>query len=326
MAATIYDKVIEQVRSGQVAPVYVMAGGDAFLEDFLISQVTEQFLPAGERKKVLSLDDDRSEDLLAELNAYGLFQTRQVLVARQTQRITGKARDELLQYAASPNEDKCLMLLFEEHQPRKGLQKSLAKAAVVVDTRPPFPDKLRMWAGYYAKLKGYSLEPAALDQLMEAAGDSAGHVTSELEKIFSQLPDGELVTRQLVEEQVGMNRTFKPWQLQEAVARRQSGKALAIAVSLLEYGAVATQLVAGLGALFNQLLFMQSGTVSKETYTGLNKPVSMALSAMAGAYSPGETARCLRLLLAADVRLKTESVDPGVVVVALIASLCRKNR
>ena len=109
--------------------MYLLAGGDAFLEDFLIGEVTGRFLSSGSRKQVFSLDDDQVEKVLAELAAYDLFQEHQVMVVRQVQRLTGNAREELLTYVKAPNPDKCLLLVLEEYQPTKGLHHQLTRQA-----------------------------------------------------------------------------------------------------------------------------------------------------------------------------------------------------
>ena len=320
-----YGDILRQAKTGQIVPVYLLAGRDTFLEDYFVREIVEQFLPPGSKKMTYSLDDNRAEEVLAELNAFNLFQSRQVLVVRQAQRFAGTAREELLTYAGAPNPDKCLLLVMEDYQPGKGLQKQLGKVVPVVDTRPPFPDKIRSWANYYAGLKGHALEPEALDELMALAGDSVGHVVSELEKIFSQLDAGDGVSQEMVQSQVGSEKSFQLWRLQEALALRDTGYSLRILVSLLEYGAQPTQIIGGLTALFSQLLFIQSRTTDDRVYTGLNKPVLSKMGRMGQLYTPAETALILRRLLAADVKLKSSNVAPNSVLIPLVAGMSKRN-
>lgn len=317
-----YEDSIRTVRDGKIEPAYLLAGDDVFLQDFFIGEVAGQFLPAGVKKRVFSIDDDGSAKVMAELGAYSLFQERQVLVVRNAQGIIGQARDELLAYVKNPRDDKCLLLVREEYQPSQGLQKFLSRAIPVVDTRPPFADKMRRWAGFYARSKNMAVEPEALDLLMERVGDSSGHVVSELEKIFSQLDDGGTVTRELVKAQVGPDKSYQLWHLQAAVAKRELEPALRISIALLEYGTQPTRIIGALAALFGQLLFIQTGTAAENVYTGLNKPVSAGLAGMGQLYRAPETSAALRTLLAADTRLKSTGVDPASVIVGLVAEIC----
>jgi DNA polymerase-3 subunit delta len=318
-----YSDAIRQVKANSIEPVYLLAGGDAFFEDFFIKEIVNRFLPSGARRQGFSLGDDRAEEVLAALSAYTLFQERQVIVVRQVQRIAGAARDELLAYVRAPDPEKCLLLALEAYEPTKGIHKSLGKVVPVVDTRSPPPDKLPSWAEYYTKLKGYKLDPDALDLLMELSGDSAGHVVMELEKIFTQLEDGDAVTREVVETQVGPGKSYHLWQLQEAVGFREMDSSLRVAVSLLEYGTAPTRLIAALSTLFGQILFLKTGTTSKSVYTGLAKSVSKQLNSMSEHYSVKETTLVLRKLLAADVSLKSTSMEPDQILISTVASICR---
>ncbi len=303
--------------------MYLLAGGDAFLEDHFISQTVLRYLPAGGRKQIYSLDDDKADEVLAELGAYGLFQSKQLLVVRQAQRVSGKARDELLAYVGAPAQNKCLLLVLEDHQPGKGLHKRLAHEVTVIDTRPPFPDQLRTWAKDYARGNGHQLDPEALDILMEYVGDSVGHVVSELDKLFIALDEGAIVDPGTVEAQVGADRRHQLWHLQQSLAQRDSPRSLAILVSLLRHGVRPSPIISAIAALFSQLLHLQARTTAPKVYTGLNKVVTAEMGPMAGQYPPGDTARVLRALLAADVTLKSVAVDADAVMIALITAICR---
>lgn len=318
-----FNDAIQLVTAGTIAPVYLLAGGDGYLEDFFIGEVARHFLPPGSRKQVFALDDDRAEQVLAELNAYGLFQDRQLLVVHQIQRIKGTARDELIAYTGNPNPDKCLLLVMEEYQPTKGLQKSLAKSISVIDTRPPFPNTLRSLANYYAKQKGFILRSDALELLIDLIGDSAGHVMSELDKLFTQMEKGEAVTRELVEVQVCSDKSFQLWHLQESLARRETDRSLRICVSLLEYGTLPARIIGSLSTLFCQLLFIQTDTNMERGYTGLNKLVTTQLRPMRGLYTLDETTWILRKLQATDLSLKSTSVAADQMLIALVAGVCR---
>lgn len=320
-----YRAALKAVKGGNIAPVYLLAGGDAFLEDHFIKAVVTGFLPPGSRRQTYSLDDDKADEVLAELSAYGLFQERQMLVVRQVQRVSGSARDELLGYVAKPMAEKCLLLVLEDYQPSKGLHKRLARELAVIDVRPPFTDQLRVWAGDYARGKGYTLSPEALDLLLEYAGDSVGHIVSELAKVFTVLDKGATVDVETIQSQVGADRTHQLWHLQQSVARRDSARALAILVSLLDHGTQPTQIVSGIAALFCQLFYIQSHTTTERAYTGLNKVVTGELGRMAGRYPKRATARILRMMLATDVTLKSTGVDTRGVLVALVSAVCREK-
>ncbi|MFC1484621.1 DNA polymerase III subunit delta [Candidatus Neomarinimicrobiota bacterium] len=322
MAEITYTDAIRQVMSDVIQPVYLLAGGDPFYEDFFAKEVAKRFLPAEGNKVIYSLDDDLADTVLAELGAYHLFQTRQMAVIRQVQRISGAARDELMAYIQKPNPDRCVILVIEEYQPKKGIQKGIGQMIPIIDARPPFPDKLCSWANYYAKLKDFTIQPDALDLLVDFAGDSAGHLISELEKIFSSLKDTQTVTREIVEDQVVPAKSFQLWHLQEAVADRNTENVLRITASLVENGMPSTRIINALATLFCQLLFVYTSSTSYGVYTGLNSPVTAKLKKMMKIYTFREIEYIIPLLLSKDRELKTTGVKEEPVIIGLVASIC----
>ncbi len=318
-----YNDVIKKVQGGHVGPVYLLAGGDPFLEDYLIKECVKQFLPVGEKKIVFTLDDDKTEKLLAELVSIGMFQQRSVIVVRQVGRAAGKARDELLAYVLRPSEDKCLILVLEDWQPGKGVHKKLAKSVLVVDTRPPFPDKIKIWGKLFAKAEGYAIADDALDYLLDTCGDTVGHVVSELGKVFSQYDAGTVIDLPKIVDQTGGGRTYQLWQFQAAVAERNNREGLRILVSLLEHGTAGFQIVSSLANLFCQLLYVQSQTTAPGVYTGLNKLVNSKLGSMSRRYSRVETKLILRRLLEADRTIKSTNIEVSTLLVPLLVNICK---
>ena len=81
MTEITYTDAIRQVMNDVIDPVYVLAGGDPFFEDFFIDEAGKRYLPAEGNRVIYSLDDDSADTVLAELNAYSLFEGRQMIVA-----------------------------------------------------------------------------------------------------------------------------------------------------------------------------------------------------------------------------------------------------
>ena len=49
-------QIIRRIRSCEVAPVYALYGGDSFLEDYFLSELSEQFLKKSEKRIQLLKD------------------------------------------------------------------------------------------------------------------------------------------------------------------------------------------------------------------------------------------------------------------------------
>ena len=59
-------QIIRRIRSREIAPVYALYGGDSFLEDYFISELSQTFFESNGEKTHLSLDHDSEEKLFRE--------------------------------------------------------------------------------------------------------------------------------------------------------------------------------------------------------------------------------------------------------------------
>ena len=104
-------QLIKRIHSNEIAPAYSLFGNESFLQDFFIQELATYFLGDSGIKKHISLDDDKQDQLLADLSAFSLFSERELLVVRQIKKLTVNARKELVDYLGNPNTDTCLVLI-----------------------------------------------------------------------------------------------------------------------------------------------------------------------------------------------------------------------
>ena len=60
-------QIIRRIRSREIASVYALYGGDPFLEDYFISELSQIFLENNGEKTYFSLDQDSEEKFFGEL-------------------------------------------------------------------------------------------------------------------------------------------------------------------------------------------------------------------------------------------------------------------
>ena len=321
-ASPDWREQIRQVEAGNSAPVYLVAGGDPYIEEALVQALAGHHLPPGEKKMIFSLDDDRPEAFIGQLGSLSLFGGHQLIVVRQIQRLSGKLRDELTAYVKKPDSGTTLVLMMEEYKATLALFKAVQSAGGLVDARPPFPSQLRRFATAHARSLGHEILPEALDLLMDMAGDSMGHLASELDKTSLFVSEKEPISFQVLSQIVAAGRTYPMWMFQEAVADGDKERSLKMLSALLNQGINGTQIVGALAALFTQLFYLQSRTSANGIYTGLGKLLTSKLEAMSRRYPPRETAGVLRKLLAVDLRMKSTSVRSDNLLIPLVINIC----
>ena len=71
-------QIIRRLRAREIAPVYALYGGDSFLEDYFMLELSQSFLQGKGVKIHLSLDQDSEEELFGELATISMFEKNEL--------------------------------------------------------------------------------------------------------------------------------------------------------------------------------------------------------------------------------------------------------
>ena len=315
-------QLIKRIHSNEIAPAYSLFGNESFLQDFFIQELTTYFLGDSGIKKHITLDDDKQDQLLADLSAFSLFSERELIVVRQIKKLTVNARKELVDYLGNPNTDTCLVLISEDYDDRNALQKLLKSNTISVDVRVPFPSKMKEWVSYIVKSKKYKINDGTISNLIDLYGDSIAHVVNEIEKITLMVGTETIIDDSIIGSQLSAGREYHIWQLQDAVGNKNLEKSILITKSLIENGTGIPQLVINFTNLFQQILWYSMGVRQSTGYTGLNKIISSNLNKYSRNFNQQEIEDTLLVLRKSDMLTKSTALSPLALIEPVIVNIC----
>lgn len=315
-------QLIKRIHSNEIAPAYSLFGNESFLQDFFLQELTTYFLGDSGIKKHISLDDDKQDQLLADLSAFSLFSERELIVVRQIKKISLNARKELVDYLKNPNLDTCIVLISESYDDRSALQKLLKLNTISVDMRVPFPSKMKEWVHFIVKSKKYKINQGTISNLIDLYGDSIAHVINEIEKITLMVGTETIIDDNMIEMQFSGGREYHIWQLQDAIGSKNIEKSISIVKSLIENGTGIPQLVINLTNLLQQLLWYSMGERKTTGYTGLNKIISTNLNKYSRNFDQDEIESALLVLRKSDMLTKSTSLSPFSLIEPVIINIC----
>jgi DNA polymerase-3 subunit delta len=315
-------QIIRRIQSNEISPAYSLFGNEPFLQDFFIQELDKGFSDETGSKKYITLDDDKETDFLAELSAYSLFNERQLLIVRQIKKLTKGGKDELLEYLKSPNPSTCLVLISEEYDDRKALQKSLKAETIFVDVRVPFANKIKEWVNFIVKSREYKINPGTITRLIDMYGDSISHVINEIDKMELLCgPDTE-IDEDVLKNHLSSDREYAIWDLQDALGRKELDRSLTIIRSQLENGASIQQLTASLANLFHQMLWVSMGKTHKGGYVGLSTIVMKKMNVYCRVHSQEDINNTLLFLRKTDMLSKSTSLSDFALIEPVVVSIC----
>ena len=291
-----YSAWLRQIDQGQVAPVVLLHGPEAFLAEEAVSRLTRVVCPdpalLAMSRDVLEARDAGADGIVRAAETLPWGTPKRLVVARGVESFGSKQAEPLIEYLRSPNPSTVLALcVLQPLAPGHWLAKAVAPASVV--ELPQLAGRaLASWLRARAASEGYELSEEAAQLLLTLVGDDPAALAGEVAKAaVGGGAENRRVGVAEVRAVVGEHRSREVFELTRAVEQKDA----AVALPMLE------RLLAG-GEEPLRLLAILAGQVRRQ-------PASVA---------PARLLRCWQ----AERRLKLGG-SPRPELALLVADLCR---
>lgn len=226
-------QIINDVKNGNFAPVYLLMGTEPYYPDLVCDEIMKFALTDSERDfnqtVFYGLDTDAGT-VASECRSYPMMAERRLVVVKEAQSM--KTLEDLAAYASDPMESTVLVILMHgaSADKRRALYKNVQKKGVVLVSDALRDYEMPRWITSFYKSRGLDIEPAAAALLAEYAGTDMSRIMLETEKMQKNLPEGTVrVNAADIEKNVGISRQFSIFELTKALSYMKAEKALKIA-------------------------------------------------------------------------------------------------
>lgn len=224
--------IINDIKKGNLAPIYFLMGEEAFYIDGISNYIEETVLSEEEKgfnQMVLYGRDVTVDEIVSNAKRYPMMAEKQVVIVKEAQDLS-RTIENLVPYAEGPQPTTVLVFCYKYKKldARKKLSKVLKKNAVVFESKKMYDDKVPGWIIQVLSGKGYSITPKAAQMLTEFLGNDLSKINNELEKLQLIIKPEQQITPQLVEQNIGISKDFNNFELQNAIGERNIKKAFAI--------------------------------------------------------------------------------------------------
>lgn len=226
-------QIINDVKNGNFAPVYLLMGTEPYYPDLVCDEIMKFALTDSERDfnqtVFYGLDTDAGT-VASECRSYPMMAERRLVVVKEAQSM--KTLEDLATYASDPMESTVLVILMHgaSADKRRALYKNVQKKGVVLVSDALRDYEMPQWITSFYKSRGLDIEPAAAALLAEYAGTDMSRIMLETEKMQKNLPEGTVrVNAADIEKNVGISRQFSIFELTKALSYMKAEKALKIA-------------------------------------------------------------------------------------------------
>lgn len=226
-------KIINDIKSGNIKPIYFFMGEEAYYIDKLTEYIEKNVLSEDEKgfnQMVIYGRDTTIEDIVSNAKRYPMMAERQVVIVKEAQELS-RTIDNLDAYVLNPQPSTVLVIAYKYKtlDKRKKLVKSVAKNGVLFESKKMYENQVGTWINRVLSGKGYSIEPKANAMLVEFLGNDLGKISNELDKLQIILPKSHVITPKDIEENIGFSKDFNNFELLNAIGSKNQLKAYQIA-------------------------------------------------------------------------------------------------
>jgi DNA polymerase-3 subunit delta len=230
--ATIEDflKIETEVKAGQLKPIYLLHGEEIWFIERLTQLFEESVIPEAERSFNQTICYGRelgAKDLQSIVRRYPMMGNKQLVVVKEAKQF--EEWENMLGYLESPLESTILVVAFKgaKMDSRTKVYKALSKFKVY------HAEKLRdyqvkPWIPRYCELKGKTIDPTAAAILFDLLGADLTAIHNEIDKMCITVKE-PMIRKHHVEENVGFNREYNVFELQNALGLKDFNRSVQIA-------------------------------------------------------------------------------------------------
>jgi len=306
-------EIIKKIKAGNLSNLYLLHGEEPYYIDIISEAIIQHALPEHERdfnQSVLYGKDVELAALLSELKSYPMTAERRVVVLKEAQDF--KQLDDLEAYFEQPNDTTVFVICYKYKfiDGRKKYLKTVLNHGVVFKSEKVREYQLSEWIQRYIKSIGYDITSKAAMLLVEFLGNDLSRIVNEVDKLSILIEKGTTINDTHIEENIGISKDYNAFELTNAVAKKDSVKAMKI-VQYFEYNPKALEfsnLMAAFFKHFSQLMRIHFFPVkTKEALAqnlGLHQFVVGELLISKNLYDPKKIASVISLLHQYDLKSK----------------------
>lgn len=225
------DKIIAEWKRKNFKPLYWLEGEEDYYIDMVMDYAEHDILneaEAGFNLTVFYGKDAAWPDVINACRRYPMFAERQVVLLKEAQQM--RDIDKLESYIENPLASTIFVVGHKEKtlDGRKGMAKLLKKNGAIFNFKKMYDNKLPEWTIDLVEQKGFSIAQKAVAVLVEHIGNDLNRIANELDKVILNLGGQKLITEDDIEKYVGVSKEYNVFELQDALGRKDMGKAMKI--------------------------------------------------------------------------------------------------
>lgn len=335
---------LKKIKTGQLAPIYLVLGEERFLSDTFKREITKQIIQTEDDElnfASFDMNDTNLSQAVEEANTIPFFGDYRLVAVENPYFLTGEKRtgglehniEELTAYLGAPSDTTILVFYanYEKLDERKKIVKLLKKEAVLIDVKAMEEKDVRQYMQQYIKNEGYEITPEAFDLLLRLTDMDLSKLMGEMTKILLYASDSKKILKPMIESLVPKSLEHNIFDMVTYVMEGSTEQALSLYQDLLLQGEETIKINAILISQFRlmlQIKIMVGSGYQQSNIVDVLKihpyRVKMAMQ-QTRKFELGALKATFSELVENDYRIKTGQMDKELIFELFILNYSRKK-
>lgn len=245
------NQILTDLKRRIFKPVYFLSGEEAYYIDLISDYIEKNVLDESEQEFNQTILYGKDIDLNAIISAakrFPMMSEYQVVIVKEAQNLKelGKASggddddddipakktsssssNALASYLQQPQSSTILVFCYKYKtlDKRSTVYKSLQKNHVFLETKKMYDNQIPEWITSFVQERKFKIGPKASFLLAEFLGNDLSKITNEVDKLLINLKEGDEITPDAVQDNIGISKEFNVFELQDALAKKDILKA-----------------------------------------------------------------------------------------------------
>ncbi len=228
-----FEQIMSELKKGIYRPVYLLMGEEIYFIDEISKFIEKNALPKNLKdfNMVFLFGKEVSvSEVINTAKRFPMMAKRFVVFLKEAQHL--KKIEDLNFYLTKPNNTTILVIehKYKSLDKRTKLIKNIEKiGGAVLEAKKLYENQIPTWINNFVQEHNYSIEWQATALLTEYLGNDLSKIANELEKLFILYPEGSIITKEIISENIGISKDYNIFELQKALGEKNAIKAYKIA-------------------------------------------------------------------------------------------------
>jgi len=223
-----FEEIFSSIKKQKYAPIYFLMGEESFYIDKITDYILENALPEAERdfnQTVFYGKDSDIANIIDTARRFPMMATRQLVVVKEAQQL--KNIELLDSYIKNPLKSTILVInyKYKSLDKRKAFTKNVAQFGILFESKKIYENQIPDWIKKYTSSLKLKIDTKASILLSEFLGNDLSKISNELEKLSINIAQGNTITADDIEKNIGISKDFNNFELQNALGKRDVVKA-----------------------------------------------------------------------------------------------------